>query len=177
MSETMSGLGSHAAALAEAFDRSFSMVRSAEVPAWSDFLAVRIGGDPYALPLGELGEITPLGRVTPLPDAPAACLGLAGLRSVITPVYDLRALLDYTPVPDSARWLATLAHASVAVAFDAIEGHLRLPASAVAPHEPDGRLVRDAVRTEAGLRPILDIPAALSAIGRLAGRTDPTSDH
>jgi len=177
MNDVSSHLDSQASVLAQAFDRSFSLARTADLPAWSDFLAVRIAGAPYALPLADLGEIAPLGRITPLPDAAAACLGLAGLRSVITPVYDLRVLLGHPPAPGAGRWLTSLAGARVALAFDAIDGHLRLPGASPAQSEPDGRLVRDAVQTAAGLRPLVDVAAVLAAIRRLANRTDPTSDH
>ncbi|CAN7361332.1 chemotaxis protein CheW [Phenylobacterium sp. LjRoot225] len=178
MNDASSGRRSQAAALAEAFDQSFAIARAPDLPAWRDFLAVRISDAPYALPLADLGEIAPLGRITPLPGAAGACLGLAGLRGVITPVYDLRVLLDHPAPSGVARWLATLADARVALTFDAIEGHLRLPDASPVQFESDGRLIRGAVQTAAGLRPLVDISAVLAAIRRLARRIiDPTSDN
>ncbi|KAA2236279.1 chemotaxis protein CheW [Salinarimonas soli] len=57
------------------------------------FLTVRIEGDRYALPAGEVSEVVRVPPVARVPLAPASLLGLANLRGAVLPVVSLRRLL------------------------------------------------------------------------------------
>lgn len=157
-------LSEGARALAEAFDRSFAVARPAAPPTPRDHLTVRIGGDPYAIALLDLAELVPLPRLTALPGSPSECLGLAGLRGAAMPVYDLRVLLGYTPGGDAAPWLAILAKARVALAFDAVEGFLRLPHEAEGDAASAQRHVHHVLRSADGVLPVLDTDAILASL-------------
>ncbi|MCX8477367.1 MAG: chemotaxis protein CheW [Sphingomonas sp.] len=158
-----------ARALAEAFDRSFAIARPAAPPTPRDFLTVRIGGDPHAIGLLDLAELVPLGKLAALPGNPSECLGLAGVRGGAVPVYDLRVLLGYAGGGETAPWLAILASARVALAFDAVEGFLRLPDDAEGDAATAQRHVRQVLRSGDAALPVLDTDSLLAAI---RGRAD-----
>ena len=56
-------------------------------------LRVRSGEEEYALPVEEVREIAPLGRVSPVPGAPAEVLGIWNLRGEVMALIELAAAL------------------------------------------------------------------------------------
>jgi len=93
--------------------------------------------------------------------------GIAGLRGAALPVYDLSALLGY-PSASAARWLVVARGASVAFAFEAFDGQLRIDLTAVVSHDggTSREHVREAARTADLIRPIVNLPSVLAAIGQ-----------
>lgn len=53
----------------------------------------RVGGDWFALPIEEVKEIHPLGRVTRIPNTPRGVIGIMNLRGRILTLYDLQTSL------------------------------------------------------------------------------------
>ena len=53
-------------------------------------LTVRLGGEVFALPAGMVREILDVGRVTPVPTAPAFVCNLINVRGRVVPLADLR---------------------------------------------------------------------------------------
>lgn len=155
--------------LRQAFDQAFAEPPRARQGPSVDLLAIRVGGDAYALPLSDIAGLFADKPSTPLPTAVPAFLGIAGLGSGVVPVYDLRALLGYA-VGAVPRWLIVLAARPVALAFDGFDGHLRLAQTSIA--QPEQAAARPHVRglAQAGdtLRPLLDLPSILGAIAQLA---------
>ncbi|HUB07209.1 MAG TPA: chemotaxis protein CheW [Myxococcales bacterium] len=157
--------GSAAAALRAAFDRSFAEAPAPAGPATEDLLAISIEGQPYALRLSELAGLFADRRVSPLPSPVPELLGLAGLRGRLLPVYDLRRMLGHSPTRD-CRWLVVAAAAPVALAFDELEGHVRLAREAIAaaPAAHPEHLPEIAMRPTP--RPVLRLASVLAAIQR-----------
>lgn len=151
----------------QAFDRTFAEPRPPEPPPSEEMLAIRIAGEAYALRLSEIAGLFADRKITPLPTAVAALLGLAGFRGAVVPVYDLHLLLGY-PAAETVRWLATVAEAPIAVAFAQHEGQFRLSHDSVVPQT--GGSARRHVRefaTVAGLRrPIVDLSSVVAAVRR-----------
>ncbi len=171
MSGEAQDLRSRAAALREAFDRTFAAPPPRTDHALEDVLAVRIGGDPFALRLSEVADLRADRVVVPVPSAVPELLGLVGLRGTLAPVYDLAALLGYPPHA-AARWLVvTKGAAPVALAFEAFETHARVPREAFVGDDAPSpqRHVRGAVRLDGALRPILATTSVLEAIASRAG--------
>ncbi|HVJ53731.1 MAG TPA: chemotaxis protein CheW [Aliidongia sp.] len=162
----MSGtaISARAAELREAFDRSFAAPPRPDEGAAEDLLAIRIGGDPYAVRLSEIAGVHTDRKIVRVPGAPAALLGIAGFRGAIVPVYGTRDLLG-DPGP-AGRWLMLAAAAPIALSFELFEHHLRVPAGAVKPQEAGGerRFVRELVRTHSFVRPILHLAAIVAAV-------------
>jgi chemotaxis signal transduction protein len=71
-------------------------VTAAEGPALS-VITFAWGEDRYALPVGEVLEITKVGPITPLPGLPSTLLGAMNLRGEVLAVADLRPLLGLEP--------------------------------------------------------------------------------
>jgi chemotaxis signal transduction protein len=131
-------LAERAADLREAFDRSFADEVAPQTEDTVEFLGVVVEGDFYALDLAEIGGLYVDRAVTPLPSAAQGQLGVARLAGGLAPVYDLGQLLGHPSAGEPGRWLALAAGAkTVAFALDRLDGHLRIPRSAVTPVPPD----------------------------------------
>lgn len=152
-----------AADLRRAFDSGFVEPKAVVSNATEDFLAIEVGGDPYMLRLSEVAGFFVDKKLTPLPSGVAELRGVAGFRGAIVPVYDLAALLHY-PQAQSARWVAIAAEAPIALAFASFEGHFRFAADAIASHDGADSHLRHTVRTEAFVRPVVNIPSVVAAI-------------
>jgi purine-binding chemotaxis protein CheW len=162
------------AELRRTFDQTFAEAPQTDAALHDDLLAIRIGNDPYAVPLREIAGLFADRRVTWLPGSVAELCGLVGLRGAILPVYDLGALFGY-PRGAAPRWLLVLAHTAVALAFERFDGHLRVPRGAIftVPERSvaAGSLhVHDVVRTETFMRPVIHVPSVLEAIAVLVGQ-------
>jgi purine-binding chemotaxis protein CheW len=166
-------LDARAAALREAFDRTFAAPPAAVGRTVTDLLAVQVGGDPYLIRMAEVGGLAVDRVVTPLPGAPPALAGLAGVRGGILPVYDLAALLGY-PRAVSPRWIAVLADAPIAVAVDGFDGYLRRAEGEIAfdaPPPTASRHVAAIARAADFVRPVVSLASMLAAIA--SRRLDP----
>jgi purine-binding chemotaxis protein CheW len=157
----------HAEDLRLAFDRSFAKPRDPPPEPGRDLLVIRLAQASYAMPLAGLAGVFHDRQVTSLPGAAPGLLGIAGFRGALVPVYDLRALLGLAAGP-AGQWLALATGAgqgSIALAFDQLLGHLRMPRSAFAPRDggTDGR-IREVVRTATGPIPVVEPSALVAAI-------------
>ncbi|MDP9818021.1 chemotaxis protein CheW [Spirilliplanes yamanashiensis] len=160
------------------FDADFAVPpRSAAAPA-EELLALRAGGERYALRLRQAQGLYAERPITSLPGPVGALLGVAAFSGAIVPVYDLGALLG-RPADPSPRWLVLAAGTpALAVAFAELDGHVRArPGDLVA--EPDTRGGRRALRgmvaLPGGTRPIVDLPAVRATVLALTG-SKPTKE-
>jgi chemotaxis signal transduction protein len=177
---SMEPIGSRAATLGRAFDRSFAKARGEEAEALQNLLAIRIGGDPYAVRLLEIASLHADRKVVPVPTRTPDLLGLVGLRGVMAPVYDLRTLLGYAGGP-AARWLLFVRTPDlVGFAFDLFEAHLRAEAQEISSSndgDATSQYVRGVVRTAEGVRPLVQIASLKEAITRRADSDKPPKEH
>jgi chemotaxis signal transduction protein len=162
------------AGLRRDFDRSFAEPARQHDDEYAELLAVHAGGRPYALRLAQAGGVYYDRPVTPLPGPQPALLGVVGFNGAIVPVYDLAALLGH-PVPGRPRWLVLASGAPpLALAFHDLDGHVRVPASAIV-GETDGHSGRGVllgmVALPGGTRPIVDLPSARAVVHQLTGHT------
>ncbi|MBI3529213.1 MAG: chemotaxis protein CheW [Betaproteobacteria bacterium] len=170
MTQSDNSIAVTVATLRREFDSSFAQPPATDIALRENFLAVRIGGDAYAIRVAEIGGLYADRHVVPLPTPMPELLGLAGFRGQIAPVYDLAALLGYAP-RTSPRWLVLVRRReTVALAFDAFEGQLMVsPERIVTPtnttEEGETRPhVRGAVQTGNALRPIVNLPLVFDDI-------------
>ena len=171
-------LAQRAAELRRNFDRSFAEPPRNRQAASLDLLAIRLGGEPYALHLAAVSGLFAGKKFTRLPQAAPEFLGIAGFRGSIVPVYDLRVLLGCAG-GEAPRWLVVTANSPVGLAFDGFDGHLRLPQEGIAQQDRSDaeRLhVRELARVAGAgsasqgglLRPIVDVASILVTIRRIA---------
>jgi len=154
------------------FDLSFAQARHADAVAAQNLLAVRVGGDPYAIRVDEIAGLFVGRRVVPVPAAVDAMLGMAGFRGQVAPVYDLAALLGYARTA-AQRWMVLVrGEHPLALAFDAFDAHLAvaperivpLAADAAAPARPTRPHVGDAVRAHDMVRPIVRLQSVVEDV-------------
>ncbi len=160
------------------FDRSFAQPVRSHDAEHCELLAVRSGGRPYAIRLSQTSGLHPDRPVTPLPGPLPALLGLAGFAGTVVPVYDLAALLGH-PVSVRPRWLV-LATGSppLGLAFHDLDGHVKVPASAIIGEAAADGSVRGLVTLPGGgTRPIIDVPATRIAVHALTGHSGVTPEE
>lgn len=71
-------------------------------PQGQPVLCFVVGGERYAIALGDLAEVMPLASWTPVPGLPQHLLGVTNVRGEIRPVLDLHAMLSL-PAPEQGR--------------------------------------------------------------------------
>jgi len=121
-----------------AFDRTFADRVHVDTTATESLLAIRVGAQSCAIRLSEITGLFVDKKITPVPGGGAALLGIAGFRGAIVPVYSLQTLLGQSGDPPGSRtprWLVIAAAAPVALAFEALEGQLRVPPDAILPRQ------------------------------------------
>ena len=175
MNGNASPLAQRAVELRRNFDRSFAEPPRGRPAAPLDLLAIRLGGEPYALRLAAVAGLFAGKKLTRLPQATPEFLGIAGFRGSIVPVYDLRVLLGGA-AGAAPRWLVVAAASRVALAFDGFDGHLRLPPEGIAQQERADAArphVRELARVAGLPWPIVDLASVLAAIRAQARQDTP----
>jgi purine-binding chemotaxis protein CheW len=149
-----------AAELRRDFDRSFQLPVLLADGTHEAFLAIRVLGDPYAMRVTEVSGLFVDRPVTPLPGPLPELLGIAGFRGALTPVYCLARLLGYATPEPARRWLVTIACArTLALAFQGLDEHVRLPSGAVRPLQETAstrRFVAGVLSTNGALYSVID---------------------
>jgi chemotaxis signal transduction protein len=156
------------AELRDSFDGSFA-APPPRPPHLADLLAIRVAEVAYAVRLSAITALWVDRPTTPLPGPVPELLGLAGFRGTIVPVYDLAALLGH-PAGIGGRWLMLAADSPpLALAFAAVDGHLRVPATALGPVGNDAPAVdhgyvSELVGTDQGVRMLINVQAVRASV-------------
>lgn len=171
MIEEIPRTSSFAHDLAMNFDRAFAEPPRGEKPPVEGFLALRVGGDGYAVHVGEVAQVLTGRPIMPLPSPVSDLLGLVGYRSAIVPVYGLRSLLGYERGASPRSMVLIEKPARLMLAFDQFETYLQVPRESVmtadcsAEHRPH---VREVIRAPQGPRAVVSIP---SLVAQISART------
>jgi purine-binding chemotaxis protein CheW len=172
------GPSSRVSALRTAFDRSFAEPPHIDLTQMEDLLAVRVGDDVFAIRLSEITGLHAGKKITRVPGGNPALLGIAGFRGAIHPVYGLTLLLG-RHAETEPRWLVIAAAASVALAFDGFDGHVRVASETICPRDASAKdqpYARDFVPIQQLVRPILHLPSILDATGVRRSAVTPGKD-
>jgi chemotaxis signal transduction protein len=179
LTDDLSRLAARAAALHAGFSQSFTEPAQIDATLKEDFLAIRIGGDMFAIRLAEITGLHTGKKVTRLPGGEPALIGIAGFRGTILPVYSLTILLGL-PAKAEQQWLVIAAAAPVALAFDGFDHHSRVAADTIRPRDANAKdqpYFRDYVPIQQFNRPILHLPSILDAIGPLRSAVAPEQER
>ena len=156
--------------LHEAFDRGFAAAPPPPQPAHTDFLCIRVGGEPSAIPLGEIASLHADLQIVALPTRAPELLGVAAIRVAIVPIYDLGVALGATTATAS-RWTALIRGGHAGFAFDGYDGYARIaghaiavPAGLPAAGAPTRGHVRGQFSRDGQPRSIVDLGSVLAAI-------------
>jgi purine-binding chemotaxis protein CheW len=158
--------------LRHTFDAAFTFPPVRPPDDLTDLLAVTVDGSPLAVPLQAMSGLVADRALTPLPASPPQLLGVAGLRGQLVPVFSLAGLVGRAaPDGPAPRWLVLAAGSPVfAVAVDSVDGHLRVPADAIARPAAADSSHSTVVRTAHGPRPVVDMPAIRATVTAVVTR-------
>jgi chemotaxis signal transduction protein len=162
--------------LREVFDAGFAAAPPPPEPVHRDVLCIRIAGEPFAIPLGDIASLHADLRIVALPARAPELLGVAALRSAVVPIYDASRAFGL-PAADAPRWLVVLRGGRAGFAFDGYDGHARIPDRAITPVDaPANRRghVRGQLVLDGQPRAIVDLGSVLAAIEQ-RGRHDDTA--
>ncbi len=153
------------------FDEGFALPLRERTSGLEDLLAIRIGGDSYALRVRELTGLDRSRQVVPLPTRVPDLLGLAGIRGKLVPVFSLAVLLGYAKDRDDTAWLALCNRdQELALSFGEFTEHVRVTPGQICP-AADGAArdhVREVVRIDSKTFAIVSVPSIVSSIqGRM----------
>ena len=160
-----------ATALRRLFDASFAAPAALISQRLEDLLAIRVGSDPYALRTSAIAGLHVGLKIVPVPSPVAQLLGIAAIRGMMAPIYDLAALLHYPPAANPRWFVFARAPQPVGLAFETFESHLQLPQSSVANGNGEdgttvgaGQHLRGTLRAAGALRPIIHLASVLEMI-------------
>lgn len=179
MSNEQPTLATRVADLRRSFDESFTKRPQEPAADESSYLGIRLGEGRYVVRLEEVGGIFVDRVVAPLKGRLPELLGMAGIRGNVVPVFALGRLLGEPPATSIPRWLLVAAHSAVGFAFDAFDGYLKAPASAVAAAEGESFKfsAREILRVGTEARTIVGIQRLIEAIGNRAGVATAHKEH
>lgn len=148
------------------FDEGFAQPARIGGIATQDLLAIRVGGDSYAVRLGQVVGLVPKQKIVALPSPIPELLGVAGLRGGVVPIYSLGALLGYRASAEIQPWTILIGPELVGLAFEKFEGHLRVsPADLATEHGGGSRPhVAEVARMTHRTFGIIDLPSVRRAI-------------
>jgi purine-binding chemotaxis protein CheW len=156
--------------LRRGFDHGFTLPAAEEVDDLLDLLLVRIGREPYALRLAQLGALEADRTITPVPSENTELLGIAGVRGTVVAVFDLASLLG-SPRPESTRWIVLAKGAPLAFAFNVFDGQVGVrPDTIASAGVGRGALVPEVVMKDSTHIPLLDVPALVTSLEGRARR-------
>jgi purine-binding chemotaxis protein CheW len=165
------------------FDRGFAHPPHTASEAGEHLLAIRVGGETYAVRLAEVAGLYVDRKVVALPSPVPELLGIVGIRGSISPVYDLGALLGY-PLDGVGRWLMSVGKTKlIGVAFPTFDGYVRAARQDFAREEgaeSARRHVREVVRMGNAVRPVINLASVIEAITRrvrVVGPSKGALDH
>lgn len=102
-----------------------------------ELLCLRMGADPYAIPIERVREIVRLRPVTAMPRVPRAVLGVISMRGEIVQVLDLRSRLRMPPAEPTRSSRIVVLHGDEGevsgLLVDAVTEVLRIEEEAVRP--------------------------------------------
>jgi chemotaxis signal transduction protein len=166
MTDGLSVLTLWTAQLRDKFDRSFAEPGRLGTATTEHLLSVRVRDDLFAIRLSEIVGLHADKKITRVAGGDPALLGIAGFRGSIQAVYGLATVLGRS-TDNLPRWLVIAAGASVALAFDAFEGYLRVASERIRPRDAnatDQPYARSFVPVHESVWPILHLPTVVDGI-------------
>jgi chemotaxis signal transduction protein len=166
-----STIANTAAELRNEFDRAYAISLSADQSEQAEnLLAIRLGGDLYALRVSEIIGLAKDRKIIPLPGPIPELLGVAGIRGGLVSVYSLAALLGYGLNGSSGQWLALCGtEEPVGLAFSDFEGYIKVPFAQVYAQNNVREHVKDVARAADSIRAIVNISSILDTIKKRCG--------
>jgi purine-binding chemotaxis protein CheW len=116
------------------FDESFAAPEQNGKITLEHMLAIKVGDERLAVYIRDISGLTiTQGTILPVPSSIPELLGITGIHGVVVPVFGLAALMGIQASPGQCRWLLLCGgpQATVALAVELVEGHLKIPADSI----------------------------------------------
>ncbi|MBX2987249.1 MAG: chemotaxis protein CheW [Bdellovibrionaceae bacterium] len=135
----------------------------------SRYLALTLGGEPYAIPLAQVKEVIAMTNITSLPNSPAHFKGVLDLRGQVIPIIDLRSKLnlkDPRVGSDTPIVILDLAPLSLGIIVDSVDSVLAVRPEEISDNPEIGTSIKTSylngiVKRDKKLVLILNIRATL----------------
>jgi purine-binding chemotaxis protein CheW len=163
------------------FDESFASAPGSEQQPLVPLIAILVSGDPAVLRARDILGIAKVKRILPFPSVFAEVIGIAGMRGVVVPVFDLAKLLQMPTAQGRTDWLVLANRESpIAFAFEKFEGQVEVSPAAIfsaeTPSGADGPTLL--ARVGSSIRPVVEVPHLVEEIRKRAGLPGPArSNH
>jgi len=123
------------------------------------YVRLRVAGEAYAIPVGQVLEVADPGEVVAVPRAPREVTGVRNLRGRLLPVVDLARVLGVEPTAPARRLLvADVDGQQAGLLADEVSGVAEL---AGATEDTESELLQGAVLADGELIGLLDLAAIL----------------
>lgn len=154
------------ATLRAAFDGSFAEPPPAIERRTERFLAIEIAGTAYAVAQVEAAALYVDRPIAELPSMAATCLGVTTLNGELVPVHSLALLLGHGAAEGTPRWTMRVAGSVLGLAFDRLEGQLRVTTDAITALQPGAStpLIAACITTNGITRPIVRVHEAIAQL-------------
>jgi purine-binding chemotaxis protein CheW len=158
--------------LRKRFDQTFARAPATEAEPLTSVLALHVGNSPFVLRTEHITGIVKLKQITPFPSSIAECIGLAGVRGLLVPVFHLAPFLNLEFPTGGAHWLVLANRESpVGLAFEDFEGQIGVSRSGLYFDENCSGLGHPRLLARIGIsvRPVIEVPQIVEEIRRKAG--------
>lgn len=130
----------------------------------STYTRLKVAGETYVIPIGNVVEITGLGEIAPVPGARPEILGVRNLRGQILPAIDLALLLGLTAVaPPKQLLVAEAGSITAGLAIDEVSNVEELPDPTEA---AESEFLLGVMVNEGELVGVIDVPGIFGSLRR-----------
>ncbi len=164
--------------LRHAFDRTFQLPYQLATKSVEPMIAFRTAGVALAVRVQHITRVIKRGVILPVPSIVPELLGVAAVRGLLVPVFNLAALLGLPPSGEPQWFLLVNRETPVAFAFDGLEGRVEVEQAHLYVDETSSQCKHIHQLAEVGstVRAVIDIRGLMEEIGQCAGLTTPAKE-
>jgi chemotaxis signal transduction protein len=166
--------------LRTSFDQTFAVAPRAEAEPLISLISVRVINKPFVLRSEHIIGIVKAKRITPFPSSIPECIGVAGIRGVLVPVFRLAGFLGLECPTGAGHWIVLANRESpIGFAFDEFEGQVEVARSALYSEQANGGSTNAELlaRIRSSVRPVIDIAQIVQQIRNKAGLSGPARSN
>jgi chemotaxis signal transduction protein len=175
MNKEMNAQSNRLAELRTAFDRTFQLPYQGKSKDVEPMIAFRIAGTPLAVGVQHITGIMKRTVILPVPSIVPELLGVAAVRGVLVPVFNLAAMLELPPSSEPQWFMQMNRETPVALAFDDLEGRVEVERSHVYADETSSRRkhIHQLAAVGSVVRAVIDASGLMESIRQSAGLIPP----
>jgi chemotaxis signal transduction protein len=166
------------AELRRAFDRTFQLPYQLTTKSVEPMIAFRTAGVALAVRVQHITGVIKRGVILPVPSIVPELLGVAAVRGLLVPVFNLAALLVLPPSGEPQWFLLVNRETPIAFAFDGLEGRVEVDRAHLYVDETSSQRKHIHQLAEVGstVRAVIDVLGLMEAIGQCAGHIAPAKE-